>query len=90
MHKIFAKYLHKLVVIYLDDIMIYSKTEKEHLQHLRQVFQLIRDNRFYLKLSECSFMQEWTLFLGYYVGPEGIKPDPTKVEAVKHWPHPTQ
>jgi hypothetical protein len=88
MNKIFAKYLHKFVVIYLDDIMIYSRTEKEHLQHLRQVFQLIRDNRFYLKLSKCSFMQEWTLFLGYYVGPEGIKPDPTKVEAVKHWPTP--
>jgi hypothetical protein len=89
MNRVFAKYLHKFVVIYLDDIMIYSKTKEEHLKHLQLVFQLLRDSRFYLKLSKCSFMETWTLFLGYYVGPEGIKPDPAKISAVKDWPVPS-
>jgi hypothetical protein len=65
--------------------MIYSKTKEEHLKHLQLVFQLLRDSRFYLKLSKCSFMETWTLFLGYYVGPEGIKPDPAKISTVKDW-----
>jgi hypothetical protein len=55
----------------------------------RLVFKLLQTHRFYLKLSKCSFMENWTLFLGYYVGPEGIKPDPSKVNAVKNWPTPT-
>lgn len=88
MNRVFAKYLHKFVVIYLDDIMIYSRTKEEHLQHLRLVLQLLRENRFFLKLSKCSFMQQWTLFLGFYVGPEGIKPDPAKIAAVRDWKTP--
>jgi hypothetical protein len=63
--------------------MIFSKTKEEHMQHLRLVFQLLRDNRFYLKLSKCSFMAMWTLFLGFYVGPEGIKPATKPAEDFK-------
>jgi hypothetical protein len=79
MNKIFAPYLHKFVVVYLDDIMIYSRSEEEHKQHLALVFNLLRQNKLFLILSKCSFMETWTLFLGFYVGPDGIKPDPARL-----------
>jgi hypothetical protein len=84
----FAPLVHKCVVVYLDDILIYSRTEEEHLAHLKQVLQILRENQFYAKLKKCTFFQPETLFLGHVVGRDGIKPDPAKVTAVKGWPVP--
>ncbi|GJJ74408.1 hypothetical protein EMPS_06766 [Entomortierella parvispora] len=65
--------LDKWVVVYLDDLLIYSKTKKEHLQHLRSVLALLRKNGLYAKLSKCSFMQDETEFLGHTITKDGIK-----------------
>jgi hypothetical protein len=88
MNAMFAPLVNKCVVVYLDDILIYSRTEEEHLAHLKQVLQILRENHFYAKLKKCTFFQPETLFLGHVVGRDGIKPDPAKVTAVKGWPVP--
>ena len=75
-------------LVYLDDILIYSDTPEEHTKHLRQVLQLLRDNKLYAKLSKCEFFEEKARFLGHIVGPDGIQADPDKVSAVEKWPVP--
>lgn len=80
--------LDKCVVIYLDDILIYSNNEQDHLQHIRQVLKLLRDNGLYCKLSKCSFMQEETEFLGHVISKEGLKTNAGLVKAVREWPTP--
>jgi hypothetical protein len=76
------------VVVYLDDILVFSKTEADHHQHLRTVLSILKENRFYAKLSKCSFFQTETKFLGYMVDHEGIKMDPEKISDVTGWPLP--
>ena len=61
MNGIFRNYLDKFVIAFLDDILVYSKTEEEHEQHLRTVMQVLRDNQLYAKLSKCSFYQELSI-----------------------------
>ena len=86
MNQIFAHL--PFVVVYLDDILIFSKSKEEHQAHLRTVLSILKENQFYAKLSKCSFYQPSTKFLGYVVDTEGIKMDPDKVRAVKDWPLP--
>ena len=88
MNKIFAPHLFKFCVVYLDDIMIYSKTPAEHLQHIETVLKVLREQRFYAKLSKCTFNQSEVKFLGHIVGRDGLKVDPAKIEVVKNWPVP--
>ena len=88
MNKIFAPHLFKFCVVYLDDIMIYSKTPEEHLEHLETVLKLLREHRFYAKRSKCSFNMKEVKFLGHLVGHEGLKVDPAKIAVVKDWPRP--
>jgi hypothetical protein len=76
------------VVVYLDDILVFSTTEAEHCQHLRTVLSTLKEHHFYAKLSKCSFFQAQTKFLGFLVDKEGIKMDPDKVSAVLDWPLP--
>ena len=88
MNRIFAPHIYKFCVVYLDDIMIYSKTPEEHYDHLEQVLKLLREHRFYAKRSKCSFNQTEIKFLGHLVGKDGLRVDPAKVEVVKNWPIP--
>lgn len=88
MHDIFWEFLDKFVVIYLDDIIVYSKTEDEHLQHLQQVFEVIQRHELYIQPEKCAFFTERIDFLGHFISAEGIEMDPKKVEAVKDWPIP--
>lgn len=81
--------LDKWVVVYLDDILIYSKTKAEHLKHLRSVLALLRQHGLYVKLSKCSFMQEETEFLGHTVSKNGISTSAGLVKAIRDWPRPT-
>ena len=74
------------VVIHLDDILIFSKLEEEH---LRSILSILRGNKFYAKLSKCSFFQDSIKFIGYIVDCDGISMDPDKVAAVRDWPQPT-
>lgn len=75
-------------VVYLDDILVFSRNKAEHQVHLRTVLSILKENQFYAKLSKCSFFQTSTKFLGYVVDQEGIKMDPDKVSAVLSWPLP--
>ena len=69
--------------VYLDDVVLFSKSLDEHLAHLTEVFRIIRDNRLKLKISRCSFAQSQTRLLGHIVSPQGIKVDPGKFRAVQ-------
>jgi len=74
--------LDKFVVVFIDDILIYSKNEKEHAEHLRIVLQRLRDHKLYAKFSKCEFWLESVQFLGHTVSKDGISVDPTKVQQV--------
>ena len=85
MNDIFRPMLDKCVLVFLDDILIYSRNAKEHLGHLRKVLTLLRENKLYAKLSKCAFFQSSTDFLGHVISAEGIKVDPRKIEAIQKW-----
>ena len=85
---IFSKY-SDFVLVYIDNILIFSKTKEEHLQHLKTVLQLLRKHQLYAKLSKCNFLQTEVNFLGHVASAEGVKVDPAKVEAVTKWTAPT-
>ncbi|CAI7814886.1 unnamed protein product [Closterium sp. NIES-54] len=85
MNHILRPLLDECVVVYLDDILIYSKNMKEHVEHLRKVFEILRKNKFYVKLSKSDFALKKVQFLGHMVGAEGVHVDPRKIEAVKKW-----
>ena len=88
MNKIFSKQLNKFVLVYLDDILIYSKTLEDHLKHMRIALQVLRDAKLYAKLSKCEFCLPEVAFLGHLVGKDGIKVDPKKIKAVMNYPRP--
>ena len=88
MNDLFREHLDDFVVVFLDDILVYSKDPSKHLEHLRIVLEKLHQHQFFAKLSKCSFGQESIEFLGHIVGPDGIKMDPKKVEAVRQWPRP--
>ncbi|CAI7877024.1 unnamed protein product, partial [Closterium sp. NIES-54] len=85
MNHILRPLLDECVMVYLDDILIYSKNMKEHVEHLRKVFEILRKNRFYVKLSKSDFALKKVQFLGHMVSAEGVHVDPRKIEAVKKW-----
>lgn len=78
----------KCVIVYFDDITVYSKSVEKHLVHLSQVFDRLRAARLQAKASKCTFGTDMISFLGYQVSAAGIQPDPAKVVAIKHFPHP--
>jgi hypothetical protein len=89
MNEVFCEYLDKFVQVFIDDILIYSQTVKEHDKHLRLVLQCLRDHKLYGKLSKCSFYQSKIHYLGHVISDEGIAMDPTKFEVIMEWPAPT-
>ena len=88
MNRIFKKYLDKFVIVFIDDILIYSKTREEHVEHLRIVLEILRKEKLYAKFSKCEFWLEQVQFLGHIVSREGISVDPAKIEAVSSWERP--
>jgi len=89
MNHIFRPYLNKFVVVYIDDILVFSKSHEEHLEHLRIVMQILRDNDFKIKLSKCEFEKPEVKFLGHIVGAQGVKVDTDKISVVQKWQRPT-
>ncbi|WVZ81075.1 hypothetical protein U9M48_028499 [Paspalum notatum var. saurae] len=85
MNKVFMEYLDKFVVVFIDDILIYSKTEEEHEEHLRLVLQKLREHKLYVKLSKCEFWLDQVPFLGHIVSKGGIMVDPSKISSVMDW-----
>ena len=88
MHRIFQPYLDQFVVVFVDDILIYSQSEWEHEYHLRIVLQLLRDHQLYSKFSKCEFWLTEVRFLGHMVSTSGVSVDSEKVEAVMSWERP--
>jgi transposase InsO family protein len=88
MNHVFRPYLGKFVLVYMDDILVFSATPKEHEQHLRAVLELLREHQLYVKRSKCSFNQPELGFLGHIVGQSGLQVDPKKVQSVLQWPEP--
>ncbi|WVZ63477.1 LOW QUALITY PROTEIN: hypothetical protein U9M48_013104 [Paspalum notatum var. saurae] len=85
MNSVFMDYLDKFVMVFIDDILIYSKTEAEHEEHLRLVFQRLREHKLYAKFSKCEFWIDEVRFLGHVVSKGGIAVDPSKVSTVMNW-----
>ena len=88
MNSILQPYLRRFVVVFLDDILIFSKTWEDHLQHVETVFKVLRANKLYCKPSKCEFAIREVLFLGHKVSGTSISPDPEKIKAVAEWPQP--
>src|SRR3954464_7986760 len=88
MNSIFMEYLDRFVVIYLDDILIYSKNEEEHAEHLRLVFMKLREHRLYAKFSKCEFWLPEVTYLGHVISAKGMALNPERVQAVLDWTPP--
>ena len=88
MNRIFRHFLDKFVVVFIDDILIYSRTEEEHEEHLKIVLEILREKQLYAKFSKCEFWLEEVNFLEHVISAQGISVDPAKVEAVLQWEHP--
>jgi hypothetical protein len=85
MNKVFMEYLDKFMVVFIDDILIFSKNEEEHDKHLRLVLQKLKENQLYAKLNKCEFWLEEVSFLGHIISEGGISVDPSKVKDVLSW-----
>jgi hypothetical protein len=85
MNKLFMKYLDKFVVVFIDDILIFSKNKEEHAEHLRIVLQILRENQLYAKFTKCEFWLDQVAFLGHIVSGRGVEVDPSKIESVMSW-----
>ena len=89
MNSVFMEYLDKFVVVFIDDILVYSKSEEEHEEHFRLVLQKLRENQLYAKFSKCEFWLSKVSFLGHMITEGGIAVDPSKVKDVLEWEPPT-
>ena len=85
MNKVFMEYLDKFVVVFIDDILVFSKTEAEHEEHMRLVMQKLREHQLYAKLSKCEFWLKEVSFLGHVISNGGVAVDPKKVSDVLSW-----
>jgi hypothetical protein len=88
MNEILAPFLRKFVVVFIDDVLIYSNTWEEHLSHIAQVFQALQQHQFYVKLTKCSFVKQKLHYLGYVISSEGVAIDPGKIKIIADWPPP--
>ena len=88
MNRVFRPYLDQFVVVFIDDILVYSRDEQEHEKHLKIVIHTLREKKLYVKLSKCDFWLKEVSFLGLIVSAEGIRVDSAKIEAVVNWKPP--
>ncbi|PHJ15615.1 retrotransposon ty3-gypsy subclass, partial [Cystoisospora suis] len=83
---IFLEELDDFVTVYLDDVLVYSKSREEHLRHLQRVFAKIREQRLYVKLSKCEFCKQQVKYLGFVLSQNGVAADPDKLKTIRDWP----
>nr|GEZ61671.1 putative reverse transcriptase domain-containing protein [Tanacetum cinerariifolium] len=88
MNRVCKPYLDKFVIVFIDDILIYSKDEKEHEEHLKAILELLKEEKLYTKFSKCEFWIPKVQFLGHVIDIRGIHVDPTKIESIKDWASP--
>ena len=85
MNRVFNPYLDKFVIVFIDDILVYSGSLEEHAEHLQTVLQILRELQLYAKFSKCQFWLDRVAFLGHVISVEGVSVDPKKIEAVVNW-----
>ncbi|XP_069147980.1 uncharacterized protein [Solanum lycopersicum] len=88
MHRVFRSYLDSFVIVFIDDILVYSKNEGDHMDHLRVVLQVLKENQLFGKYRKCEFWLSSVAFLSHIISSEGVEIDPRKTETVKNWPRP--
>ncbi|GJR39595.1 putative reverse transcriptase domain-containing protein [Tanacetum coccineum] len=88
MNRVCKPYLDKFVIVFIDDILIYSKDEKEHEEHLKTILELLKEEKLYAKFSKCEFWIPKVQFLGHVIDSRGIHVDPAKIESIKDWASP--
>ncbi|PHJ16379.1 retrotransposon ty3-gypsy subclass, partial [Cystoisospora suis] len=86
MQHVFIRELDEFVIVYLDDVLVYSRSRLEHYNHLRIVLQRLRENRLYVGVTKCEFVKQKVQYLGFIIEPGGIAPDPDKVTTIREWP----
>ncbi|BBG93431.1 transposable element gene, partial [Prunus dulcis] len=89
MNRVFRRYLDRFVIVFIDDILVYSKSRKAHMKHLELVLKTLRRKKLFAKFSKCQFWLDSVNFLGHVISADGVYVDPQKVEAVVNWPQPT-
>ena len=89
MNHILRAYIGKFVVVYFDDILVYSKSLDEHVTHLKAIFDVLRKEKLYANIKKCTFCTNKITFLGYVVNDKGIHVDQEKVKVIREWPKPT-
>ena len=89
MNEIFKPYVDLFVIVIFDDILVYSKSKKEHEEHLRMVLEILRERKLYAKFSKCEFWLDSLSFFGNVFYKDGVMVDPSNIEAVKSWERPT-
>ncbi|PKI37771.1 hypothetical protein CRG98_041832 [Punica granatum] len=88
-NRVFQPYLDQFVVVFIDNILVYSKDRDEHDEHLRVVLQILRERKLYAKFSKCEFWFDHVGFLGHVISGDGVLVGPTKIEAILNWNRPT-
>ena len=88
MNRIFQPYLDQFVIVFIDDILIYSDIKEDHEEHLRVVLKILRENQLYAKFSKCHFWLDSVAFLEHVISAEGVSVDPQKIKAIMKWKPP--
>ncbi|GKC08598.1 putative reverse transcriptase domain-containing protein, partial [Tanacetum coccineum] len=88
MNRVCKPYLNKFVIVFIDDILVYSKDEEEHEKHLKIIFELLKKERLYAKFSKCDFWLDSIQFPGHVIEKKGVHVDPAKIKAIKNWAAP--
>ena len=89
MDNLLRPFTNSFVVVYLDDILIFIRSWEEHLQHIQQVLNTLRQHQLYANLEKCSFGMTQIQYLGYIVDEHGVHVDPAKIQVIRDWPAPT-
>ncbi|GKG08762.1 putative reverse transcriptase domain-containing protein, partial [Tanacetum coccineum] len=89
MNRVCKPYLDKFIIVFIDDILIYSKNDKEQEKHLKIILELLKEEKLYAKFLKCDFWLDSVQFMGHVIDRNGVHVDPAKVEAIKSWAAPT-
>ena len=89
MNRVFHPYLYRFMIVFINDILVYSRNQEEHAEYLRTILQTLRQKQLYAKFNKCEFWLDKLVFLGHMISAERIYVDPQKIKAVVNWERPT-